>query len=67
MGNNKSSSNREVYSSTIVPQRTRKTLTQRPKSISKTAKIRRTKKPKVSRRREIRAEIKINEGNHSKD
>lgn len=29
-----------------VPQRTRKTLTQRPKSISKTAKIRRTKKKK---------------------
>ena len=43
MGCNKSSSKREVYSNTIVPQETRKTLNRQPNFIAKT--IGRTKTP----------------------
>ena len=51
---------REVYSNTILPQETRKTLNRQPKFTPKTTGKRRTKPPKIRRRNEIikiRAEI----------
>ena len=48
-----SSSKREVYSSTILPQETRKTLNRQPKFTPKTIGKIRTKNPKISRRKEI--------------
>ena len=64
MGCSKSSSKREVYSSTILPQERRKTLNRQPNFTSKTTGKRRTTttktKTKISRRKEIikiRAEI----------
>ena len=61
MGCSKSSSKREVYSNTILPQETRKTLNRQPNFTPKTAGKRTKKKqPKISRRKEIikiRAEI----------
>ena len=62
MGCSKSSSKEEVYSNTILPQRTRKVLSIQPNHTPKeTAKRRRrTKKDKVNRRKKIiktRAEI----------
>ena len=59
MGCSKSSSKREVYSNTILPQETRKTLNRKPNFTPKTT-GKRTKTPKISRRKEIikiRAEI----------
>ena len=59
MGLHKSSSKRKVYSDTIIPQEARKALTRQLNSTSKAA-GKRTKTPKVSRRKEIikiRAEI----------
>ena len=59
MGCSKSSSKRKVHSNIILPQETRKTLTRQPKFTLKTT-GKRTKKLKVSRRKEIikfRAEI----------
>ena len=56
----KSSSKREVYSNTILPQETRKTSNRQPSFTPKTTGKKRTKKPKLSRRKEIieiRAEI----------
>ena len=56
MGCSKSSSKEEVYSNTILPQRTRKVLSIQPNHTPKeTAKRRRrrTKKDKVSRRKKI--------------
>ena len=56
----KSSSNSKVYSNTILPQETRKTLSRQPNFAPKTTGKRRTKKLKISRRKEtikIRAEI----------
>ena len=41
----KSSSKREVFSSTILPQETRKTLNRQPNFTPKTTGIRRTKNP----------------------
>ena len=70
MGCSKSSSKREVYSNTIQPQETRKTLNRQPNFTPKTIGKRRTEPPKISRRKEIirtRAEIKRNERNNSKD
>ena len=63
MGCNKSSSKREVYSNTIQPQETRKTLNRQPNFIPKTTGKRRTKKPqKISRRKEIiKIQAEINE------
>ena len=64
MGCSKSSSKREVYSNTILPQETRKTLSRQPNFAPKTTGKRRTKKLKVSRRKEIikiKAEIKEKE------
>ena len=45
------SSKREVYSNTILPQETRKTLTRQPNFIHKTIGKRRTKTPKIRRRK----------------
>ena len=64
----KSSSKREVYSNTILPQERRKTLNRQPNFTAKAVRRRRRrtittttkKKPKISRRKEItkiRAEI----------
>ena len=61
MGCSKSNSKREVYSNTILPQETRKTLNKQPKFTPKTTgKKEQKKKNKISRRKEnikIRAEI----------
>ena len=63
MGFSKNSSKRGVYSNTILPQETRKTLNRQPNFIPTTTGNRRKttrKKPKISRRKEIikiRAEI----------
>ena len=44
---------REVYSNTILPQEKRKTSNRQPNFTPKTAGKRRTKKPKIIRRKEI--------------
>ena len=46
-------SKKEVYSNTILPQETRNTSNKQPKLIPKAIRERRTKSPKVSRRKEI--------------
>ena len=53
MGCSKSSSKREVYSNIILPQETRKISNKQPNLTPKTIRKRRTKNPKVSRRKEI--------------
>ena len=54
MGCSKSSSKREVYSNTTLPQERRKTLNRQPNFTPKTTGKRRTKKhPKISRRKKI--------------
>ena len=55
MGCSKSSPKREVYSNTILPQETRKTLNRQPYFTPKTTGKRKTtkKKSKISRRKEI--------------
>ena len=53
MGCSKSSSNREVYSNTILPQETRNISNKQPNLIPKAIRGRRIKTPKVSRRKEI--------------
>ena len=65
MGCSRSSSKREVYINTILPQETRKKSNRQPNTTFKTT-GKRTKIPKISRRKEIikiRPEIneKINE------
>ena len=71
MGYSKSSSKREVYSNTILPQETRKTLNRQPNFIPKTTGKRKTKKiPKVEERNHkdlSRNKWKRNERNNSKD
>jgi len=60
MGCSKSSSKREVYSSTILRQEKRKTLNRQQNFTPKTTGKRRKRNPKISRRKEIikiRAEI----------
>ena len=52
MGCSKSSSRREVYSNTILPQETRKTSDRQPNFTPKTIE-KRTKNPQISRRKEI--------------
>ena len=49
----KSSSKREVYRNTILPQEKRKISNGQPNFTHKTTGKRRTKKPKISRRKEI--------------
>ena len=64
MGCSKSSSKREVYSNTFLPQETRKTLNKQPNFTPKTTGKRRrtTKNPKISRRQEIiKIQAEINE------
>ena len=66
---------REVYSNTILPQETRKTLNRQPNFTPKMTgkRIRREKKNEISRRKEIkisdlsRDKRKRNERNNSKD
>ena len=53
MGCIKSSSKREVYTSTILPQETRKTSNRQPNFMPKTTGKRKTKNTKISRRKEI--------------
>ena len=74
IGCSKSSSKREVYSNTILPQETRKTLNIQPnfthKTTGKTAttKKKKEKKTKISRRKEIiKIQAETNERNNSKD
>ena len=62
MGYSKSSSKREVNSNTILPQETRKTLSRQPNFTPKTTGKRRTKKLKISRRKEIiKSQVEISE------
>ena len=65
MGCSKSSSKREVYSNTILPQETRKTAKRQPNFTPKATGKRRprqTNKPKISRRKEIiKIQAEINE------
>ena len=49
----KSSSKREVYSDTILPQEIRKTSNRQPNFTPKTTGKSRTKNPKIGRRKEI--------------
>ena len=53
MGCTKSSSKREVYSNTTIPQETRKTWNRQPNFTPKATGKRTTKHPKISRRKEI--------------
>ena len=53
MGCSKSSPKGEVYSNTILPQETRKTLNRQPNFTPKTTGKRRTTTKKVSRKKEI--------------
>ena len=53
MGCSKSSSKREVHSNTILPQETRNTSNKQPNLTPKAIRERRTKNPRVSRRKEI--------------
>ena len=60
MGCSKNISKREVYSNIILPQETRKISNKQPKLTPKAIRERRTKNPKVNRRKEvikIRSEI----------
>ena len=60
MGHSKSSSKREVYGNSISPRETRKISNKQSNPALKATRERRTKNPKVSRRKEIikiRAEI----------
>ena len=63
MGCSKSSSKREVYSNTILPQETRKMSNRQPNFTPKTTGKRRIKNsPKISRRKEImKIQAEINE------
>ena len=53
MGCTKSSSKKEVYNNTILPQETRNISNKQPKLTTKAIREIRTKTPKVSRRKEI--------------
>ena len=71
MGCSKSSSKREIYSNTILPQEIRKASNRQPNFTPKTTGKRRTKKnPKINRKKEIIkiwTEINEKERNNSKD
>ena len=70
MGCSKSSSKKEVYSNTILPQEIRKTSTRQPNFTPKATGKRRRKKTKISRMKEIiksRSKWRRNERNNSKD
>ena len=53
MGCSKSSSKREVYSNTILPEEKRNISNKQPNLTPKTIRERRTKNPKIRRRKEI--------------
>ena len=61
MGCSKSSSKKEVYSNTILPLEIRKTSNGQPNFTPKTTGKRRTKKLKISRRKEMKIWVEINE------
>ena len=62
MGCSKSSSKRDVYINTILPQETRKTLNRQPNFTPKTTGKKRTKSLRISRRKEIKKiQAEINE------
>ena len=64
MGCSKSSCKREVYNNAVLPQEIRKPSNRHSKFTLKTSGKRRTKPPKISKRKEIikiRAKIKRNE------
>ena len=62
MGHTKSSSKREVYINTILPQETRKTSNRQPNFTPKTTGKKEQKTPKVSGRKEIiKVRVEINE------
>ena len=62
MGCSKSSSKREVYSNTILPQETRNIANEQPELTLKAIRETRTKKPKVGRKKEIiKVRSEINE------
>ena len=62
MGCSKSSSKREVYSNTILPQETRKTSNRQPNFTPKTTRKRTKNTPQISRRKEIKkTQAEINE------
>ena len=72
MGYSKRSSKREVYSNTILPQETRKTLNRQPNFTPKTTGKKTKKPPKISRRKKnhkdpSRNKWNRNERNNSKD
>ena len=68
MGCNKSSSNREVYSNTILPQETWKTSNRQTKFHLKQLGREKAINPKISRRKEIiKIRVEINERNNTKD
>ena len=72
MGCSKSSSKREVYSNTILPQETRKTSNRQPNFTSKTTGKRRTKTPQNQQKEKnhkdpSRNKLKRNERNNSKN
>ena len=71
MGCSKSSSKREVYSNTILPQETRNITNKQPNLTPKAISERRTKKPQSQQKErnhkdQIRNKWKGNEGNDSK-
>ena len=67
MGCSKSSSRREIYTSTILPQETRKISNRKPNFTPETT-GQRTKSPKISRKKEIiKIWAEINERNNTKD
>ena len=53
MGCSKSNSKREIYSNTILPQETRKTLNRQPNFTPRTTGKKNKKNPKINRRKEI--------------
>ena len=62
MGCSQSSSKREVYSNTILPQKTRKTMNRQSNFIPKTLEKDEEKNPKISIRKEIiKIQAEINE------
>ena len=68
----KSSSKREVYTNTILPQKTRNISNKQPNLTPKANRERRTKKPQSYQKErnhkdQIRNKWKRNEGNDSKD
>ena len=66
MGCSKSSSKRKFYCSTVLPQETRNISNKQPNLTPKAVRERRTKNPKVSRRKEIikiRSEVNEKEMN----